>query len=451
MKNSKLLRYITVAALVLVIAVGGTAAVLAYTNQADVIFHYAGENSYFKFSDAVTTTINDDTTTVSVFNIQNFMPGDSFEKTLNVKVENVSGKNINVNIYLTVEIPTEGNENTKTTVKTPDGYTYDANTLLLTLLDASYNGEKLNQPQDKLFIGSFTSDAQKKTVDISFALPLDAGNEYQGLFTAVDWVFIAEYSELPPPPPDEPYVPQLKTDEHFAYIIGDTDGLVRPEANISRAEVVTILFRCLTDESRAYFWSTENPFSDVKQTNWYNNAVSTLCNAGIINGLPDGTFRPNDPITRAEYATMLARFYKIEHSDDVTFSDIEGHWAQEYIVSGAANGYINGDPDGRFRPDEPITRAEAMALTNRVLGRKADRDHLLDGMIKWPDNADTTKWYYADVQEATNSHDCEYVETATTRYEVWTKLVPNKDWVALEREWSMANDENHKTVKSNKQ
>ena len=232
--------------------------------------------------------------------------------------------------------------------------------------------------------------------------------------------------------------PWLNTEDHYAYVVGySEDSTVRPNANITRAEVATIFFRLLTDNARDQFWMTSNNFSDVLPNDWYNTAVSTMVNMGIIQGYEDGTFRPNANITRAEFATIAARFlasgYEVE--DDL-FGDIAAHWARESINDAAMAGWINGYEDGTFRPDAAITRAEAVTMANNVLGRKPDADHMLDSMIKWTDNMDTSAWYYEAIQEATNSHDYDLFEDA--EYETWTALQENRDWSALEKDWANA-------------
>ena len=228
--------------------------------------------------------------------------------------------------------------------------------------------------------------------------------------------------------------PWLNTEDHYAYIIGySEDGTVRPNANITRAEVATIFFRLLTDSARDQFWMTSNNFSDVLPNDWYNNAVSTMVNMGIIQGYEDGTFRPNANITRAEFAAIAARFMASGYGvEDDLFTDIANHWARESINDAAMAGWINGYEDGTFRPDAAITRAEAVTLVNNVLQRKPDADHMLDSMIKWPDNPEGT-WYYEAIQEATNSHDYDLFEDA--EYETWTALQENRDWAALEKDW----------------
>ena len=211
----------------------------------------------------------------------------------------------------------------------------------------------------------------------------------------------------------------LNLDDHDAYIQGYPDGRVKPENNITRAEVATIFYRLLTDDAREYYYSTDSGFSDVKPGDWFNNAVSTMVNAGVITGYNDGTFRPNDPITRAEFATIAARFLSDPYSLQDQFYDTEGHWAEVYINRAAEVGWINGYNDGSFRPNKAITRAEAVTLVNNVLGREPHADYMLDDMITWPDNPKSA-WYYEDIQEATNSHD--YRWSSGKRYEIWTSL-----------------------------
>ena len=247
--------------------------------------------------------------------------------------------------------------------------------------------------------------------------------------------------------------PSLNTKDHYGYIIGypvdyytgqpttdQTKKPVRPEGKITRAEVATIYFRMLTDESRTKFWSQSSGYSDVKTGDWFNNAVSTLSNAGIIAGYEDGSFRPNGYITRAEFATIAARFFDVTYSGKDLFPDISGHWAKDYINQAANKGFVNGYEDGTFKPDRNITRAEAVTLVNRTLDRHPDKSHFTKDMLVWPDNMDQTKWYYADMQEATNSHTYQMKENSDkTKYENWTKTLPIRNWEALEKAWSNAN------------
>ena len=244
----------------------------------------------------------------------------------------------------------------------------------------------------------------------------------------------------PTPDPDPGDKPELNTEDHYAYIVGYEDGSVQPEGDITRAEVATIFFRLLTDESRDAFWSQTNDYTDVPADAWYNNAVSTLSNAGILDGYEDGTFKPDGNITRAEFATIAVRFFEATYDGEDLFSDIAGHWAQDYINEAANAGIVDGYPDGTFRPQQYITRAEAVTMVNRTIERHPDADHLLDDMITWPDNPETA-WYYEQIQEATNSH--EYTmntDDEQNSYEIWTNLLPNRDWSELEKEWSDAND-----------
>ena len=224
----------------------------------------------------------------------------------------------------------------------------------------------------------------------------------------------------------------LNTDDHFAYIIGYPDGTVQPNGQITRAEATTIFFRLLTDDVRDENLTKTNRYSDVAATSWYNTAVSTLSSMGIITGYPDGTFRPNAAITRAEFAAIAARFDNDGDKTAAKFSDIATHWAKDEISIAYNNGWITGYPDGTFGPQRDITRAETMTLVNRVLNRQPEtEDDLLPNMTVWTDNANPKAWYYLAVQEATNSH---YYEFKTnSQYEKWTALRETRDWKALEQ------------------
>ncbi len=227
----------------------------------------------------------------------------------------------------------------------------------------------------------------------------------------------------------------LNYDNHFAYIIGydaEEDGTVevRPQNNITRAEVATIFYRLLDDASREKFMTTENNLSDVNEGDWYNNAVSTVVNAGIFEGYDDGTFGPNKAITRAEFATIAARFSAIEYEGEALFADIAGYWAEDSINRAAATGWVNGYDDGTFRPDNKITRAEAITLINRVLYRTVDEAGLLaEGYIDFVDN-DPSAWYYIAILEASNSHD--YDREQIGALETHKELTENIDWDAHE-------------------
>ena len=223
----------------------------------------------------------------------------------------------------------------------------------------------------------------------------------------------------------------LNGDDHFAYIVGYPNGNVEPNGNITRAEVATIFFRLLTEEVRTANSTQSNSLSDVTRGQWFNHAVSTLSSMGIVKGHNDGTFAPNAPITRAEFAAIAARFDDKNRDTSSKFTDIASHWAKNEIGIAANKGWINGYPDGTFRPNQYITRAEAMTLVNRVLNRLPENSSdLLDSMIKWPDNSDASAWYYLAVQEATNSH---YYKTKENKFEKWTELRKTRDWTKLEK------------------
>ena len=239
--------------------------------------------------------------------------------------------------------------------------------------------------------------------------------------------------------------PALNRRDHYAYIIGYPDGDVHPQGNITRAEVATIFFRLLRDPVRTQYWSQTNGYSDVPGNKWYNNAISTLSNMGIICGYPDGTFRPDAPITRAELTKIAAGFFsdpRVAATYDGRFSDVHGaEWYISYLMTALEEGLIEGYPDGSFRPDRPITRAETCTIVNRTLGRKPEKDHLLpeSDMINWPDNINPNIWYYAQMQEATNSHDYRWTSVYSEVCEQWTAKLAERDWAALERTWSHAN------------
>jgi len=238
-------------------------------------------------------------------------------------------------------------------------------------------------------------------------------------------------SFVPAPAPNIPFNPI-----HYAYMIGDNYGMVRPGASITRAEVATIFFRLITDEHRAEIWSQTNPFPDVEIDDWFNNAVSTMTNAGILAGMPDGTFQPNRAITRAEFAVAMTRFFTgfPEHEINM-FTDIYDHWAVAEINAAARVGWVTGFPDGTFAPDQSITRAEAAALVNRVLRRLPRTvNDLLPNMIIWPDNMDTYTWFYLYIQEATNSN--EYMMQADGIHKTGVGLLTPPDWTLLERPYS---------------
>ena len=239
---------------------------------------------------------------------------------------------------------------------------------------------------------------------------------------------------IPPVTPSEPdYTPNwLNTTDHVSYIIGYSDGTVKPNAGITRAEVATIFFRLLTDGARERFWSETSAYSDVAAGSWYNIAVSTLSNMGILGGYEDGTFHPNASITRAEFAKIAVSFFDWADVYAVnSFVDVrDSAWYANYVAVAAELGLIEGYGGNVFRPEATITRAEACTIINRTLGRAPDTDHLLPvaQMNTWPDNSDTGVWYYAQIQEATNSHDYRWLGDI----EQWTAKLTDPDWDKLQ-------------------
>ena len=223
----------------------------------------------------------------------------------------------------------------------------------------------------------------------------------------------------------------LNTEDHFSYVVGYEDGMVKPQRSITRAEVATIFYRLLEDDVRDDYDTTRNNFSDVTSDSWYNQTVSTLASMGILKGYEDGTFRPNASITRAEFAAIATRFFEETGAtyEPGTFTDVTGdEWFAGAIMDAVNLGLIGGYEDGTVRPNNNITRAEACAIVNRTLGRVPDADHLLpaDEMTTWPDNP-SSAWFYADMQEATNGHEYEWITEDGNKIEEWTDIL-DKDW-----------------------
>ena len=228
----------------------------------------------------------------------------------------------------------------------------------------------------------------------------------------------------------------LNTNDHYSYLIGYSDGTVRPNGKITRAEVATIFFRLLDDDTRAKYWSSKNDFSDVSADKWYNNAVSTLSNMGVIGGYADGTFRPDAPISRAEFAKIAVSFTQNNGSAVYNyFTDVKTtDWFAPYVTAAKDAGLIEGYSDGSFKPESKITRAEACAIVNRTLGRKPSKAHMkISDRIDWPD-VQTTDWFYEAIMEATNSHTYQMGK----RVETWNDKLPQRDWAALETGWANA-------------
>lgn len=232
-------------------------------------------------------------------------------------------------------------------------------------------------------------------------------------------------------PGDDDKPSGLNTEDHFSYVVGYEDGMVKPQRSITRAEVATIFYRLLEDDVRDDYDTTRNNFSDVTSDSWYNQTVSTLASMGILKGYEDGTFRPNASITRAEFAAIATRFFEETGAtyEPGTFTDVTGdEWFAGAIMGAVNLGLIGGYEDGTVRPNNNITRAEACAIVNRTLGRVPDADHLLpaDEMTTWPDNP-SSAWFYADMQEATNGHEYEWITEDGNKIEEWTDIL-DKDW-----------------------
>lgn len=283
------------------------------------------------------------------------------------------------------------------------------------------------------FDGWYSADGTLLSTDLTFVPTKADGAVWQG--TTYYAHFSAKRSPSTPSTPAKPDetkptlapIPEmLNGEDHYAYLLGYEDGTVRPNGSISRAEVATVLFRLLKDDVRMQNLTKDNAYSDVSDTAWYAAAVSTLSKMGVISGYPDGTFRPNAPITRAEFAAMIARFDETAKSADTPFTDISGHWAENAIGKAYGNGWVEGSSKTVFCLESNLTRAETATLLNRVLHRLPEKESdLLANQIVWPDNPETF-WGYLAIQEATNSH--EYERKADGVYETQTAKRENRDW-----------------------
>ena len=283
------------------------------------------------------------------------------------------------------------------------------------------------------FDGWYSADGALLSKELTFVPTKKDGAVWQG--TTYYAHFSAKRSPSTPSTPAKPDetkptlapIPEmLNGEDHYAYLLGYEDGTVRPNGSISRAEVATVLFRLLKDDVRMQNLTKDNAYSDVSDTAWYAAAVSTLSKMGVISGYPDGTFRPNAPITRAEFAAMIARFDETAKSADTPFTDISGHWAENAIGKAYGNGWVEGSSKTVFCPESNLTRAETATLLNRVLHRLPEKESdLLANQIVWPDNPETF-WGYLAIQEATNSH--EYERKADGVHETQTVKRENRDW-----------------------
>lgn len=361
------------------------------------------------------------------------------------------GKNFKETFKVTVEPKSDNAKNTMT----PDYYTGKAEVTYSDLKDIAFQftaNNKLTFRNEGKYIytvweipggtSRMSYDTTEYTLTIKVVL-----NKNTNKYEVESWQFTAGNREnltqlnivntYRTYHPSTPSKPTLNTGDHYAYVMGYPDGTVRPNGSITRAEVSTILFRLLSDKTRDEYFTTESSFTDVKAGAWYNNSIATLEKAGVIvDTAKGGAFRPNEAITRAELAAMLAQFSDAKPVKGVKFSDVSAeHWAYEAIAIAAKMGWIEGYPDGTFRPDATITRAEMMTLVNRALERvPSDEDHLLSKrvMLTFPD-CKSGDWFYIAVQEATNSHTYERAATEKNGDEQWTALRANRDWTQLEK------------------
>ena len=428
MKHKKLTMIV---ALVLVAALAAGLGIWA-TGEANIptVTYYDGSDGN---GARFTFTHTGDGSDTNLFpNFSNCMPGDSLTQTIRVQADGKNGVQ-GAKIYLRAEIDGDASAKEGSAISyndvldhigmtvSKDGVVIASNKTakLFSQLDAA-DGLKSN-----VFIAEVSPKTDPVDLDVTIEVDPAMGNAFQEAAAHVAFVFSVEDNEVPPPP--------LEREKHDAYIVGYPNGNVEPNGNITRAEVATIFFRLLTEEVRTANSTQSNSLSDVTRGQWFNHAVSTLSSMGIVKGHNDGTFAPNAPITRAEFAAIAARFDDKNTDTSSKFTDIASHWAKNEIGIAANKGWINGYPDGTFRPNQYITRAEAMTLVNRVLNRLPENSSdLLDSMIKWPDNSDASAWYYLAVQEATNSH-AYSDKSKDDKYEKWTTIRDARDWTELEK------------------
>ena len=319
----------------------------------------------------------------------------------------------------------------------PEGAEADADFTLLHFQDL-HRSMSPTEITNKLTDNAYTPEKIQGTVeDDHIVFNVQPYNNGSGGFSP----FVLVWDEKDEPtdpvdPPDggggtTPTPPDLNTEDHFSYVVGYEDGMVKPENAITRAEVASIFYRLLKDEVRDENTTDVSEFSDVSASDWYGTTVATLSAMDIVRGYEDGTFRPNAPITRAEFAAIATRFFEETGAEyePGTFDDVSGNeWFANAIADAVELGLIGGYPDGTVRPNNNITRAEACAVVNRTLGRIPHVDHLLpaDEMTTWPDN-NPSDWFYADMQEATNGHEYEWTKEDGQKVEEWTKIL-DKDW-----------------------
>ena len=458
MKKSSVKRLL---ALVLVLAlVLSVMAVTVLADDSDVAVVYDGKADEVVFKNPLKAWLSGEHEHPDLFtDFKNLMPGDSVTQTITVGAQNIGSDT--VKIYLRPELTTDAkldadyvkllttNKDWINFTVTIPGAKESEPPQELDVTEPGENTENLavdgngavtlaeGDFSNGVLLGTF-KNGQSIDLDVTLAIALEAGNELQGLTAGVDWVFTAEVE--PYIPPVSPPSPDLLTDQHYNYIVGYPDGSVRPNGSITRAEVVTIFFRLLTDEAREANWTTSNPYPDVDGKDWFNVAVSTMTTAGIVEGYEDGTFRPNAAITRAELAAIVSRFDETfgTFTPESDFPDITGHWAATYIRHAADRGWVVGYPDGTFRPAQSITRAETVTMINRVLERGVDKEGLTGAYVDWFDNY-SNSWYHFDMIEAGNYHDFEYsdrpMEDRSFNSEDWIELLDPIDWSGMEQEW----------------
>ena len=431
MKNNKIIRILTLFGIILLFLGIAAYSFIAATSDPAVIFY--GSDNEIRFERALPFPGNSEPDLFP--NLKKMMPGDSVTQQIEIGAKYMRDKR--VAIYVKSENPNDDYR------KLIDEYGH--------YVDLSIkNGEDTIEGDLKngVLLGIFDKTSSN-ILDVTLSIDIEAGNELQDLIAEIDWVFYAESYDVIPPKPDTPPEPDwdltdtpwLNSKDHINYIIGYSDGLVHPERSITRAEVATVFYRLLTDEARNAIWSDKNIYPDVFDDSWFYIAVSTLTNGGLIKGYPDGTFRPNQPITRAELATIISRFDSGFGKLEITagFEDVEGHWSEEYVEFNATRKYVVGYPDGTFKPDQHITRAETVTMVNRCLHRAVDKSGVLYDYITWPDNL-RTNWFYYEIIEAANYHDYSRsdrkVKNQNYNYENWSHIRKPIDWKKHEASWA---------------
>lgn len=390
--------------------------------------------------------------------IRNAMPGDSFSQAIRVKVINIGADVVKMSLLaenpnddyakLLYHAADDAENNYPATLRVSFPALNTGNRVFQTIKERVVGGRRLSYTEPlgtPVYLGAFSNLSREREINVNFDIPIQAGNELQGLCATIDWVFVAEIMPRKPTSgstqggsveeSNRTWNIPIEKDYHMAYIIGKPDGLIHPDDSMTRAEAATLFFRLMTEETREHYWETSNSFIDIPSNKWYNNAISTMANAGVIHGYPDGSFRPDAYITRAEFVTMVSRIVTAKQITKSTFTDAQNHWAAAAIDNASSLGIISGFPDGSFRPDTYISRAQGAAICNRLLNRIPHHAGLLEDMVVWPDNMDPEKWYYLDIQEATSSHlhDMRSVEDLGEDREYWIQLDDLIDWKSYER------------------